>query len=234
MKSMNIRSEFWYCLPVDTVKAGFSARMWSKNASTSAGCHSHGYWPVNAANRRTSDSRGLIVPSHFRKRVRCCRVHPSSIASNTAGAGSRCTTPPASTRCAAPSRSTARPTPTSVTSDATLLRWCQPSASGAGRSVDHVPASATDVPPTCGYAVDRANRMLHLLQFRPFLGRPHAAQGADHDHRRGGQLAHEDEGLVDDDVVLLGCAVQAPPDRDGQRGLGADRQAAAGVPERAV
>ena len=37
----------------------------------------------------TSDSRGLMVPSHFRKRARCCLVHPSSMASNTAGAGSK-------------------------------------------------------------------------------------------------------------------------------------------------
>ena len=35
-------------------------------------------------------------------------AQPSSIASNTAVAGSRCTTPLASTRCAAPGRSTAR------------------------------------------------------------------------------------------------------------------------------
>jgi hypothetical protein len=59
------------------------------NASTSADCHCHGYWLENSANRRTSDSRGLMVPSHFRKRARYCLVHPSSMASNTAGSGSR-------------------------------------------------------------------------------------------------------------------------------------------------
>ena len=53
-----------------------------------AGRHSHGYWFVNAAKRRTSDSRGLIVASPLRNRVRCCRAQPSSIASNTADAGS--------------------------------------------------------------------------------------------------------------------------------------------------
>lgn len=89
MKSQNIRRPFWYCRPVDIVKFGFFERMWSKNASTSAGCHSHGYWLVKAANRRTRDSRGLIVESHFKNRVRCWRAQPSSIASNTAGAGSR-------------------------------------------------------------------------------------------------------------------------------------------------
>jgi hypothetical protein len=112
MKSMNIRSEFWYCRPDDIVNPGLSAWIWAKNASTSAGSHSHGYWPVNAANRRTSDSRGLIVDSHFRNRVCCCRFQPSSIPSNTADAGSRCTTPSASVRFAAPGRSAARPAPT--------------------------------------------------------------------------------------------------------------------------
>src|SRR6266545_4513787 len=77
MKSQNIRSEFWYCRAVETVKFGFLARRWSKNASTSAGCHCHGYWFENIASRRTSDSRGLIVESCFKNRVRCCRAHPS-------------------------------------------------------------------------------------------------------------------------------------------------------------
>ena len=58
------------------------------NASASAGSHCHGYWFVNAANRRTSSSLGPIVLS-FRNRARCCVAHPSSIASNTADAGSR-------------------------------------------------------------------------------------------------------------------------------------------------
>ena len=89
MKSMNIRKVVWYCRPDDIVKPGLSARTWAKNASTSAGPQSHGYWPVNTANRRTSDSRGLTVDSHFRKRVCCCRFQPSSIASNTAVAGSK-------------------------------------------------------------------------------------------------------------------------------------------------
>lgn len=47
---------------------------------------------MNSANRLTSVSLGSIVPFSFRNRVRCCLAQPSNIASNTAGAGSRCTT----------------------------------------------------------------------------------------------------------------------------------------------
>ena len=106
MKSMNIRSVVWYCPPDDIVKPAVAARTCAKNASTSAGSHSHGYWPVNTANRRTSDSRGLIVHPYFRNRVCCCRVQPSSIASNTARGRSRGTTPPGKKTSAAPGRPT--------------------------------------------------------------------------------------------------------------------------------
>jgi hypothetical protein len=58
------------------------------NASTSAGAHCHGYWLENSANRRTSATRVATVDG-FKNRVCCCRVQPSNIASNTAGAGSR-------------------------------------------------------------------------------------------------------------------------------------------------
>ena len=37
--------------PDDIVKPGLSARTCAKNASTSAGPQSHGYWPVNSVAR---------------------------------------------------------------------------------------------------------------------------------------------------------------------------------------
>jgi hypothetical protein len=58
--------------------------------------------------------RDSIVPRSFKNRVRCCRAHPVSIASNTAGAGSRCTTPSTSSRPAAPGNSAGTDTQTLV------------------------------------------------------------------------------------------------------------------------
>jgi hypothetical protein len=62
---------------------------------------------IEAVEAWLDQAFGLVAPP-----VCCCRFQPSSIASNTADAGSRCTTPSASVRCAAPGRSAARPAPT--------------------------------------------------------------------------------------------------------------------------
>jgi hypothetical protein len=42
-ETADIRRALWFCRPVDSVRFGFFIRIWSKNASTSAGSHSHGY-----------------------------------------------------------------------------------------------------------------------------------------------------------------------------------------------
>jgi hypothetical protein len=73
------------------------------NASPSAGVHCQWYNAVNSDTRRIRRRRATIVEVRM-KRADCWRHHPSSIASNTAGAGSRCTTLSANTRCTEPGR----------------------------------------------------------------------------------------------------------------------------------